>query len=251
VGLLDDFRRVLRGGDNQRVVPFQRKAPTTKKFIRTGAALGAEQTGIPSLERVVTGRASAGDYLSAAGPAAAALPLRQLKRAPQLAKLNRAADEAQLVGPPKLLEAFDQFPKYTRGMKTRKGRTYQVDMGPARAQTSPEELRRRVLVQDPKTGTIYVAPGGFHHAELESQLGAMGVRSDGWMQHELFPSAGEGVPARLNQRVWDEPWMSNQAFGVPGARDTRAATIARMRLLRNLQQLGVRMAPPAQNMGRW
>lgn len=184
--------------------------------------------------------------------ATAAVALPTGGRGPIFLRLVKAANEAQLLGPPSLPNTvLKAFPKLGTA-PIRRGRTYVVDLGQERGATT-RELDRIVAVQDTKTGNIFLASGGWHHGDLEGRLQSQyGIRGN-FQQHELFRADPVlGIPARLNFDVWGTG--ASKLGGITmrsAAEDTRAATMGRVRFLRELQKRGIRLAPGEQNYGRW
>lgn len=132
------------------------------------------------------------------------------------------------------------LPEASAGVK--RGGAHRV---PAKSKHGAFVTDRTAIIQDPETGTMFAAPGVLH-ADLIDYVTkhhpefARGPK--GYLQHEVYgPHEGYG-PAAMREpipaRVMFSGIAGNSGFGEP-IRDSANATIARARLLDNLQKLGV------------
>lgn len=117
---------------------------------------------------------------------------------------------------------------------------------PAKSRHGEFVQDRTAILQDPETGTMFVAPGVLHddvaRAVEELLPNYRGRVARDWLQHEVYgPHPGYG-PAGTREPIPARMMFSgipgNSGFGEP-IRDTESATIARAQLLKNLQKLGV------------
>lgn len=97
---------------------------------------------------------------------------------------------------------------------------------------------RTAIIQDPRTGTMFAAPGAIH-GELITHVKRMYPQFGNvpkWMQHEVYAPSNFGhgldpIPARI---MFD---LTKQGF--PGG-DTLRATVVRAKLMQALAQAGVK-----------
>lgn len=118
------------------------------------------------------------------------------------------------------------------GQGVKRGGAHRV---PAQSKHGQFVTDRTAIIQDPETGTMFAAPGTLH-ADLIDYVTkhhpefARGPQ--GYLQHEVY--AGAPAFAKGQAPVPPRVMLEQNAH-----RDTPAATIARARLLDNLQKLGV------------
>ena len=143
-----------------------------------------------------------------------------------------------------------------KGGKLRHGRLYQLDPHMVRPGAIHEKDTRLAIIQDPKSGAMFASPGDFHHGELMGAVDRIkymrdnpGVHLDpsgvwpksefnGWMQHEVFAKRRyKSLHGRLPDQITPGRVNFTGADGLhPDNVDTPAATIGRMRLLRDLHR---------------
>lgn len=121
-----------------------------------------------------------------------------------------------------------------------KGGVYRV---PAQSKFGQFVQDRTAIIQDPETGTMFAAPGALHAdliAYVKKNHPSFARGDTAYLQHEVYagaPAFAKGH-APIPPRVMFSGIAGNSGFGEP-IRDTPRATIARARLLDNLQKMGV------------
>lgn len=94
---------------------------------------------------------------------------------------------------------------------------------------------RLAILQDPKTGTMFLAPKVIHAdmiRYIKQHLPQFDRGPAGYLQHEMY--AGEQIMPGVHT---PPRWMTGAGTG-HAAKDTEEATIARAQFLRNLQRVG-------------
>lgn len=229
-------------------------APSAMDAVRTAI----RATGIPQqvsdakwsvthpIDRLTgKGRAANQSMVMVGGtPLRAALGLSNTARGAAAARaMNDLADMPTL---PLTRDIRDLLPQMLPKAKPGQLRRGEANMIDAESRFGEFVGDRTAILQDPETGTMFVAPGVLHadlvHA-VEKQFPEFRSRGTrGWMQHEVYdehPGYGPaGAREPIPARIMHGDVGGNVRFGEV-AKDTPAATIARARLLQKLQQQGL------------
>jgi hypothetical protein len=233
-----------------------------KEVSPEGLYRNSEVIGVPQLNEF-----RKNPNLMTGATAAVALPFPALKTGGLASKIGKKTvniklmqilaqrSNAEQLTAPHAGETLDNVYKmlasspFYKGGKLKHGRLYQLDPRDVRPGMHHEKDSRLAIIQDPKTGAMFASPGDFHHGELMGAVDRIKYRAEnpgitldpsgrtprstfeGWMQHEVF-QGGKDRSGRVNF----SGTRPTQGF------DTPAATIGRMRLLRELKAHGYKTA---------
>ena len=173
---------------------------------------------------------------------------KQRKTLYDLANSEEVIEQIGYKGGPGTKDLFNMVsnaPEYKRGMKTKHGRLYRLNI---------DDLgygldNRLAIIQNPETGVMLATPGLIHHGGLIQKAESLGYRFprnpkspfDSMLQHVVTGKFAVQNLGELPGTVrWDMPEPSvslAKAMGVGGP----AATVGRMRLLKQLQSIGYRV----------